>query len=112
MNELPRNRDQNVDGPRSRVRMRLFHMHDAFVFRTFKLWKVRVYERRFACVGMHVEQRSVNRGQEQRYHGAPGDCSSHGRILAEPLGASQSARSSDVRRRGVEDAFSTLNDSL
>src|SRR5262245_44931263 len=92
MNELPRSRDQDVDGPRSRVRMRLFHMHGALVFRTFKLRKVRVYERRFACIGMHVEQWSVNRGQEQRYDGAPGDCPSHGRILAEPLGTSQSAR--------------------
>jgi hypothetical protein len=48
------------------MRVRLLHVNNAFIFCRFKLWKMRMDNRRPTCMGVHMEKRGVNRRENQR----------------------------------------------
>ena len=76
---------QNIDRSSICVRIRPLHVNHALVFRGFEFREMRVNQRRFALVDVHMEERGIKSCQEQRRDGAACSHFSHGRILMKPL---------------------------
>ena len=66
MNRRRGRRYENVYRSRGRMRVRLFHMNDALVFRRLQFRKMRMDHRRSTHTSVYMEEWCINRRENQR----------------------------------------------
>ena len=74
-------RRENVDGSRRSMRVRLFHVNNAFIFRRFQFWKMRMEYRSPTRMRVHMKKRGVNRRENERDDRTECGYLRHSRIL-------------------------------
>jgi hypothetical protein len=77
LDNLGGRRCQDIDGARIRVRMWSLDVNDTLIFRGFGFGQMRVHDRRFTRLSVHVEKRRVKCHQKKRRYDAAGRQLSH-----------------------------------